>query len=162
MRHQDDFMQGSSIRGRTKSVVPIPRRAGGIMMRGAGQGLPMRQRRLSNFRLPSLRRSRLSRNSRSLDASEFDEEEQEQKPKKKKKGSLFSTLNTRIIQQKGMIAEDQDGEDTQDDEDGKKRIVDTKRFTTISPNDASVVTNKKGLRSAKPSSVITAATREKL
>ncbi len=37
-------------------------------------------------------------------------------PKTKKKGSLFSTLNSRIIQQKGMIAEDQDGEDTQDDD----------------------------------------------
>lgn len=63
-----------------------------------------------------------------------------------------------------MIAEDQDGEDTQDDEDGKgKRRIDTKRFTTISPGDASVVTNKKaGFRSAKSSTVIVSATREKL
>ena len=77
IRIDEDYTQESSLRGRTKSVVPIPRRAGGIMMRGApGQGLPMRQRRLSNFRLPSLRRSKLSRNTRSLGQSEFDEEEQ--------------------------------------------------------------------------------------
>lgn len=76
IRIDEDYTQESSLRGRSKSIVPIPRRAGGIMMRDQGQGLPMRQRRLSNFRLPSLRRSKLSRNSRSLGSSEYDEEEQ--------------------------------------------------------------------------------------